>query len=329
MSANCFDPATAAKALLLCAALLGLTGCVTTAQDAASQSDISWFARTLDNDPFSNLDPEEFHVTAEEMLETPIEFHGVVKSDQGNPLRGAKVTATIFDHLVDPFEFPYFAFTTREPVLTDSRGRFKFTKEQGAGMYVLVEVPGWAPVTAPRKLYVYAEGLNRTLPLPETADNPAEFVFEIRPPEAELRRINTGALRFEDDGVPLELSLREVAPYGVDPGTGEAIVACARSLENASPDARFDWWCELTVPGGGAQAFKINMDQAPTDGYEETHRLEVKADDPDWDDRDDWLLVMRFADGKYAFVTVSLRMDGDFYVAFDGVWNPTGSTWLD
>ena len=54
-----------------------------------------------------------------------------------------------------------------------------------------------------------------------------------------MRRINTGALRFEDDGVPLEISLRNVAPYGVDPGTGEAIVTCNRSLENAAPDARF------------------------------------------------------------------------------------------
>lgn len=309
--------------------VLALAGCVTTAEDRASQSDITWFARTLDNDPFSNLDPEEFLSTATEMLETELAFHGVVKSDEGNPLRGAKVTATIFDHLVDPFEFPYFAFTTQEPVLTDAQGRFRFTNLKGAGMYVLVEVPGYAPITAPRKLFVYAEGLNRTLPLPTTRDAPAEFVFEIRPPEAELRRIHTGALRFEDDGVPLEVSLREVAPYGVDPGTGEAIVACNRTLENAAPDARFDWWCELTIPGGGFQDFKIDMDQAPEDGYQETGRLEFTADFERWDDRAGRDLVIRFADGQYGFVRVSMRMDGDFYVAFDGIWNPTGSRWLD
>lgn len=324
MSANCFRR----FAIPLLPLLLMLSGCVTTAEQAASQSDISWFARTLDRDPFSELDPEEFPETAAEMIETPIEFHGVVRSDEGNPLKGAKVTASIFDHLVDPFEFPYFAFTVREPVFTDDQGRFSFTKERGAGMYVVVEVPGWAPVTGPRKLYVYAEGLNQTLPFP-SRDSPEEFVFEVRPPEAELRRINTGAMRFEDDGVPLEVALREVAPYGVDPGTGDAIVSCERTLEDAAPDARFDWWCELTIPGGGFQRFTIDMDRAPETGYEETGRLEYLASDPEWDDRADRDLIVKFADGNYGFVSISMRMDGDFYVAFDGVWNPTGSTWLD
>lgn len=314
-------------ALSLCL-VLALGGCVSTAQQSASQSDISWFARTLNNDPFSNLDPEDFQGTAEEMIETAIDFHGIVLSDEGNPLKGAKVTASVFDHLVDPFEFPYFAYTVRQPVLTDNQGRFRFPKEKGAGLYVIVEVPGWAPVTGPRKLFVFAEGLNQTLPFP-TREAPAEFVFEIRPPEAELRPIRTGALRFEDDGVPMEISLRKVAPYGVEPGEGEAFVSCSRTLEDAAPHARFDWWCDLTIPGGGFQAFKIDMDQAPETGYQETGRLEFSTSDPDWDDRADRDLIVKFADGTYGSVLVQLRMDGDFYVAFDGIWNPTGSTWLD
>lgn len=325
MSANYFEM----KSAILIICLFALTGCVTTAEDRASKSEISWYARTLDNDPFSNLDPEDFRSTAEQMLETDLVFHGVVRSDEGNPLKGAKVTASVFDHLVDPFAFPYFSFTKKEPVITDAQGRFSFTKFKGAGMYVLVEVPGWAPITAPRKLFVYAEGLNRTLPLPTTRETAAEFVFEIRPPEAELRRINTGALRITEDGLPLEISLRELSPYGVDPGTGEAIVTCERTVDDAAPDARFDWWCELTIPGGGFQDYKITMDQAPEDGYVETGRLEFKATDEFWDDRADRDLIIRFADGQYGFIRIEMRMDGDYYVAFDGVWNPTGSRWLD
>ena len=329
MSANSSNLSRFQVARLLAAlCLAGLTGCVTSAENTASQSDISWFARTLDRDPFSDLDPDDFKETAEEMVDTKIEFHGVVLSDAGNPIKGAGVSFSVFDRLVDPFEFPYFGFTNRPPVYTDAQGRFVIKGETGVGMYVMVNVPGWAPVTGPRKLYVYAEGLNQTLPFP-TRDAPAEFVFEIRPPEAELRRIHTGALRFEDDGVPLEVSLREPAPYGVDPGMGEAIINCNRSLEDAAPDARFDWWCELTIPGGGFQAFLISMDQAPETGYQETGRLEYSVDDPDWDDRADRNMIVKFADGKYGFLIVSMRMDGDFYVAFNGTWNPTGSTWLD
>ena len=71
------------------------------------------------------------------------------------------------------------------------------------------------------------------------------------------------------------------------------------------------------------------MDRAPADGYEETVRFGYDADDERWDDRDDRNMVIRFADGHYGSVTLSMRMDGDFYVAVDGIWNPSGSNWLD
>jgi len=333
MSASCSERTRLRQAALVTGVLAMLafvSGCVTRAEDAASQSDISWFARSLGQDhPFSNLDPEEFESVARAAVRTHIEFYGQVLSDSGNPLKGAKVTATVFDHLVDPFEFPFFAFTNREPVLTDDQGRFRFVKERGAGLYVTVEVPGWSPVTTARQLFVYAEDLNAPPDLPTTSATAQQFVFEERPPEAQLRPIHTGALPLAGDGKPLEVALRTVAPYGVAPGTGDAIIACSRTLADAAPDARFDWWCELTIPGGGMQPIRINMSRAPESGYAETGRLEYRADDPDWDDRADRDLILRFADGYYAYVRVAMRMDGDFYVAFDGVWNPTGSTWLD
>ena len=324
MSANCSDWL---KAGLLCAALALLSSCVTRAEQVASQSDMSWYARTVSHSPLADTDPDDFYEDASKMVRTDIEFHGVVLSEEGNPLKGARVRAAVFDRLVDPFEFPFFAFAAREPVITGDDGRFRI-RDRGAGMYVLVEVPGWAPVTAPRKLYVYAKGLNQTLPFP-TREAPEEFRFERRPPDEELRPIQTGALRLREDGVPLEVSLREVAPYGVEPGTGEAVITCERTVVDAAPDALFDWWCELVVPGGGFQPFRIDMDQAPEDGYVESGRLEYRADDPRWDDRADRSLIIRFADGTYGFINVYMRMDGDFYVAFSGHWNPTGSTWLD
>ncbi len=324
MSANCSDWL---KAGLLCAALAVLGSCVTRAEQVASQSDMSWFARTVSNSPLADADPDDFYEDASKMVRTDIEFHGVVLSEEGNPLKGARVRTSVFDRLADPFEFPFFAFAGREPVFTGDDGRFS-VRERGAGMYVTVEVPGWAPVTAPRKLYVYAEGLNQTLPFP-TREAPEEFRFERRPPEEELRPIQTGALRLPEDGVPLEVSLRQVAPYGVEPGTGEAIITCERTADDAAPDDLFDWWCELTVPGGGFQPFRIDMDQAPEEGYVESSRLEYRAADPRWDDRAERSLIIRFADGMYGFIEVSMRMDGDFYVAFSGHWNPTGSTWLD
>ena len=65
MSANCSDLLRLGAA---CCLTLVLTGCVTTPEQAASRSDISWFARSLDQDPFSEIDPEEFRDTAREAL---------------------------------------------------------------------------------------------------------------------------------------------------------------------------------------------------------------------------------------------------------------------
>jgi len=327
MSAHTSDLLKGLIALIVAAGLQ--SGCVTSAEQTASQSDIASYSRSIaDDDPLSNLDPESFFEDTLVMVKTKIDFHGIVVDDDGNPIKDAKIQPTIFDRLVDPFEFTFFSFTNREPIVTGNNGRFKITGEEGAGMYVVVEIPGWAPVSSPRKLFVYAEGLDQTLPFP-TREAPAEFRFEQRPPEAELRNIGTGALKLVEDGEPLELTLREIAPYGVEPGTGEAIIACERTLDNATPDALFDWWCELTIPGGGMQDYLFEMERAPETGYQETGRLEYEASDPDWDDRADRELIIKFADGNYGYVTISMRMDGDFYVAFDGVWNPTGSTWLD
>jgi len=315
--------------IALTVAALILSGCVTAAEQTASQTDIEQFGRAVgEDDVLRSLDPETFYEDAQVMVKTKIDFYGIVVDDAGNPIKDAKVQPTIFDRLVDPFEFPFFAFTNREPIITGNNGRFKITGEEGAGMYVVVEIPGWSPVSSPRKLFVYADGLNPTPPFP-TQQMPAEFRFEQRPPEAELRNIGTGTLQLVDDGVPLELSLRKISPYGVEAGTGEAIIACERTLEDAAPDDQFDWWCELSIPGGGMQDYIFGMERAPETGYQETGRLAYSAGGPDWDDRADRDVIVRFADGMYGFVTISMRMDGDFYVAFDGVWNPSGSTWLD
>jgi hypothetical protein len=75
--------------------------------------------------------------------------------------------------------------------------------------------------------------------------------------------------------------------------------------------------------------FRISMNRAPETGYQPRVRLAYSADDPEWAAWANRTLIARFPDGTYAFLRVSMRMEGDFYVAFDGVWNPTGSTWLD
>jgi hypothetical protein len=305
-----------------------LAGCVTRADQRASQADLHQLERLLGTSDLANMDPDEFKAAAEQMVKTPIEYHGRVVDESGEPLNDIRVEAVVFDRLVDPFAFPFFTYTETKALQTNRRGRFVLKGVQGAGMYVLVDVPGYRPINAPRRLYAYAEGLMEAETFP-SADTPDVFQFEPRPPEQALRRIRTGALPLPGDGEPLELSVREVAPYGVEPGSGEALVTCDRAMHHAAPHERFDWWCELTIPSGGVQATTLEMDRAPDDGYQETMRFSYPACSAEWDDRDSRELIIRFADDHYGLVMFSMRMDGDFYVTIDGIWNPSGSNWLD
>ena len=187
-------------AVLAVVSALALAGCVTSAEQTASQADEDWLAQTLgEDDELYGLDPERFYESAVEMVDTDIEFYGVVLDAEDQPIEGAKVLPTIFDRVVDPFEFPFFSFTAIETIETDKKGRFAITKRKGAGMYLTVRVEGLAPVSAPRRLYVYADGLKKSYAIP-TRDAPAEFRFEEVPPEAQLRFFHTGALKLGEDG---------------------------------------------------------------------------------------------------------------------------------
>jgi hypothetical protein len=308
--------------------LAALAGCVTRAEQTASQRDIVQLERAIEGSVRATVDPENFAADARDMIATPVNFHGVVMDEEGQPLPQAQIRAIVFDRLLEPFEYPYFGFTLVPSTTPNARGEFRLGGLEGAALYVLVSVDGYQPVTSPRRMYVYAEALDGQQPLP-TPDAPAVFEFEPRPPAAELERIRTGALRLPGDGEPLPVAIRVIAPYGPAPEEIDAVVTCARELQQAGAHERFDWWCEIAVPDGGAQTRRLEFDQAPESGYESALRFGYHADDAAWDDRDNRELLLRFADGRYAYVLFQMRMDGDFYVAFDGVWNPSGSRWLD
>ena len=75
---------------------LFLTGCVTAAEQTASQTDIEKFGRAVgEDDVMRSLDPESFFEDAQLMVKTSIDFYGIVLDDEGNPIKDAKVQPTV------------------------------------------------------------------------------------------------------------------------------------------------------------------------------------------------------------------------------------------
>lgn len=304
-------------------------GCVTTAEQTASQNDIRVFGQVVSlPDIFTQTREEELETLAREMVETPIQFYGVVTDEDGQPIADAEVALLVFDRLVDPFTYPYLSFTEVPSVRSRPDGTFSVTGIEGAGLHVTVKKAGFKPVSPSQRVYVYAEAIRDGDVVLPTQAEPAVFTFEPRPPEAETRRVATGALQLPGDGAPLDVSLRQVSPYGIDADRRDLEVICSRDVQTQGEN--FTWKCRVTVPGGGVQPVRqIAFDRAPEQGYAEAIELGYRADDPDWDHRARRSLFLRLADNTYAWVVFRMRMRGDFFVAFDGVWNPTGSRLVD
>lgn len=334
MSANCSEAPAARPLGVLCLTTLCavmLASCVSRAEQVASRDDTVRIGQLVEDEAFERLEAmgqERFREHLAAMVRTPIDFHGRVEDEEGRPLPGAQVTMIVFDRLLEPFEFPYLGFAEVPKISVDADGRIRARRLRGAVVYVVVRVPGHQPVTPARRSIRFAPGPDLVEP-PPTAADPARFVFEPLPDRAELVPVHTGALLLPGDGAPLEFSLREPRPWGVEPGTGDGRVTCTRARRPEEGADRFTWSCELTIPGGGIQAAQLTMDRAPESGYEESLRFEFPEDLERWDDRHDALLVAQLRDGTYALLEAHFRMSGDFFVAFDGRWNRTGSTWLD
>lgn len=306
-----------------------LSGCVTTAEQTASEKDIKTFERRVTLPAvFDEYDEEDLEPLVREMVDTPIEFHGRVTDEDGQPMADFEVRLLVFDRVVDPFEYPFVSFTQLPAVKSRRDGTFSVTGVRGAGLHVAVTKPGYKPVSPSRRIYLYAEPIQDAGEVLPSKTEPAVFVFEPRPPEAEVRRVATGALRLPVDGQSLNVSLRDVSPYGVAEDRSDLQVACARG--KAADAKPFDWTCRVEVPGGGVKPVRrLAFDRAPKRGYTEAIEFGHTADDPAWDHRDRRELFVRLSDQTYAYVLLRMRLQADVFVSFDGVWNPTGSTLLD
>jgi hypothetical protein len=288
--------------------------------------------RTVQRDDTSeevlNLEPDELKAYLTEFVESPIDFHGLVINENGEPVEGAEIEVLLFDRVLEPLRYPYLTGPFLPTRKTDRKGSFEITDTEGAAILIKVSKRGYRPVGDSRRVYRFPPELQvkNEYPLP-SKEEPAEFHL-IENDDSALRRIATGAIPLPPKGGAAEISLRRYTPHGVEPDEGDLRVAYARG--KPGPDGRFDWKCTISVPGGGIQRYDdLLKDLAPEDGYADSFTIERDADSEDWTDRVEQFLVVRMQDGNYAFARFKVRTNGDAFFVVNGTWNSAGDRHLD
>jgi len=223
------------------------------------------------------------------MVETPIEFAGVVQDPAGSPIAGAEVRVLVYDDLVFPIRFPYFDGQLLS-LKTNDKGRFK-VKTRGA--YILIDARHegyFAFDESPRAHYFAPEfaGIDDE-PLPGP-DNP--IVLELLPQEeaGDIARIITGSIRIPPGKTRWGVRFGEPNPNGVPPSEAELVVA----IPPIGPAV-------ITAPGGGVKVVDEALHRAPVSGYLPSYSITTASEIPD---RGEAHLFARLGDGAYARVFV-------------------------
>jgi|GEM_PF-1411318 len=248
------------------------------------------------------------------LLQTPILFYGIVLDQHGQPIPGAKVSASVVDNVM-----------RGTPVAAAGDGAGKFTiQSKGASLRVEVSSIGYVRVDRGGKLkpssqaFDYVEGIGRGVHSPDPA---SPVIFQLRKPQnpAHLEKLNANP-KVPRDGSAITVNLSKTNKVTLH-------ISC-RTMEDETqpPNAPYDWHCEISMKGGGIQEVRDDQTfEAPADGYVSSIIIDMPKtmDVKQWNSRvskDYWL---RFPDNTFAKIGFQMIARGDHFAVIDGWLNPS------
>ncbi len=320
------------RILLLLGCCMALSGCVSTAQKQTDSREVRFLQKTGPEGAWDVLEvftDGDFEENLKKAVDNEFTFYGSVIDENGEPLADVPILVTAFDHVLDPFMFPFIGWTDIENVKTGEDGRFEIKNRKAAAIVVDVDEDGYWEEETGFRGYAYAEELlsENEYPLP-TKDEPAVFRLTPKPADAILNPVSTGAVRISPNGGPIYLELDDYSGYSLPMGQGSMRVFLTKGEPNS--EGKYDWSCRFEVPGGGVQPrTQLFIKQAPEDGYAPFIEFGYEADDPNWDHREEFRLFVRTKDGLYAYFELRARTKHDPFISAWGVFNPTGARYGD
>jgi len=248
------------------------------------------------------------------LMQTPIEFYGVVLDHEHNPVPSAKVEATVLDNMMKG---------TPITTTTGADGRFTI-KSKGASLHILVSKTGYYFVEKNGVLRPSSQGFDFGLDNGRgvyQTDPASPVVFHLRkagnPVPLDVLR---GQAKVPRDGTPITISLSKTSNVTLQ-------ISC-QTVEDDSqaPNAPYDWRCEINTEGGGIQeAQDEHSFLAPPDGYTKLAVIDMpkSLDRKQWNSRANKKYWLRFPDETFGQISFMMNARGDHFAVINGYRNPT------
>jgi hypothetical protein len=253
----------------------------------------------------------------QEQWRTPIEFYGKVVDENTNPVQDAKVD---FDCNDTSPEGTSFYHTT-----SDSNGLFSIRDIQGLLLGVKVNKDGYYPYLPNGDNFYYA-GQNQNF-VPDVA-RPVLFRLRKKGGGEPLTHFHK-SFKVPKDGTPIQIDL--ATGNLAKSGEHTLEVECWTHDTEKKEGWKYDWKCQVSVPGGGLQIFTEQFPfLAPNDGYISQDTIDMTLrPNVSWTQDVQRQYYVQTADGKFARVVFGMVAGGDHFCVVDCYFNSSGSRVLE
>lgn len=247
------------------------------------------------------------------LMQTPIDFHGVVLDQNNQPVPTAQVNASVLDNMLKG-----------SPIIATTGEDGKFTiKSRGMSLHVEVSKPGYHFVGKGDVLKPSSQGFDFGIDNGKGihhSDTSFPAVFHLRRARnaVSLDRLVANP-KIPRDGTPININISKTSSALLQ-------VSCQTEENIQAPNAPYTWKCVVIVSGGGIQEAKNESDfTAPKSGYASSFVIDMpkNLDPKSWSSRANKKLWLRFADGTYAKLNFMMNARGDHFAVLDGYRNPT------
>jgi hypothetical protein len=249
---------------------------------------------------------------------TPITFFGKVVDQNGAEVPEAAVRMETNDN---PDGKP-----SVYNVRTDARGLFSIHDVHGITLTVNVSKPGYYSVhnrqdgkPSSNGQFWYAMDGGSGIHQPNES-KPVVFVLRQQGTPVSLVKVGN-RIRMRRDGGPVALVFDSKTPRPVH----QMEVQCSSSdlASRAAGERKYDWKMEISVPQGGLQTRKDELDfQAPEAGYEPSETISMPANSAQWSNSAKRSYFVKFSDGTYARVDLTMITGDDPFLIWKSYLNP-------
>jgi hypothetical protein len=249
----------------------------------------------------------------ESLFNTPISFFGKVVDQFGTPVPAVAIRVNINNNPQGEGDSLV--------IQSDASGLFSIEGQKGLALYIEVSKENYHRVVpdsnSPGSYGGFAYGLNQGRGI-HVPDPSKPVIFVLRKPAGAEALIHQPKRRprLPKDGSVVRLDV------GPNAGSHFLELQCWTDDQNQGAEGKYDWRFRLSAPQGGLVVREGSSFEAPLDGYKRVIEMSMSKSNDSWSRHFGSDFFVRFDDGIYARISLSITAFGAHYAVFESYLNP-------